>query len=234
MPNQLVCGAVVSELRFILAVELRNDPFGQYFAELHAPLVEGVNFPNGSLRKNIVFIESNQFPEHVGRQFVSQNHIRRPIAVENAMRHQPIRGFLGFHLVGGLSESQRFCLRDDVGKQHIVMRTDGIQGFSKANKIARNQASSLMDELIKRMLTVCAGLAPVSCATALPSSATCFPLLSMVSCWRYAGKRLRYCSYGMTPTVWAPKKSLYQTASKPRITGMLSSKGAVRKCSSIS
>src|SRR6516165_7481757 len=42
------------------------------------------------------------------------------------------------------------------------MRADGIQGFSKANKVARNQASSLMDELIKGMLTVCSGLAPVN------------------------------------------------------------------------
>src|SRR6516164_9942704 len=58
-PDQLVGGAVVSELRFILAVELRNDPLGQYFAEFYAPLVEGVNSPNGSLRKNIVFVKSN-------------------------------------------------------------------------------------------------------------------------------------------------------------------------------
>src|SRR6516162_7592978 len=42
------------------------------------------------------------------------------------------------------------------------MRTDRIQGFSKANKVARNQASPLMDELIKGMLTVCSGLAPVN------------------------------------------------------------------------
>ena len=104
----------MSELRFILAVELRNDPLGQYFAEFHAPLVEGVNSPNGSLRKNIVFVKSNQFPEHVGRQLVSQNHIGWPIAFENAMRHQPVRRFLGFDLVGGLSESQRFCLQQRV------------------------------------------------------------------------------------------------------------------------
>src|SRR5206468_10500650 len=55
----------------------------------------------------------------------------------------------------------------------------------------------------------------------------------MVNCWRYAGNRLRYCSYGRTATVWAPKKSLYQTDRRPINTGRLRWKGAVRKCSSI-
>ena len=36
----------------------------------------------------------------------------------------------------------------------------------------------------------------------------------------------------MTPTVSAPKKSPYHTASSPMSTGRLLSSGAVRKCSS--
>ena len=55
----------------------------------------------------------------------------------------------------------------------------------------------------------------------------------MVSCWRYAGNRFRYWSYGITPTVWAPKKSRYHTARRPISTGRFRSNGAVRKCSSI-
>ena len=62
---------------------------------------------------------------------------------------------------------------------------------------------------------------------------TCLPFDSIVSCWRYAGKRFRYCSYGITPMVWAPKKSPYHTASRPISTGRFSASGAVRKCSSI-
>jgi tRNA A37 threonylcarbamoyladenosine synthetase subunit TsaC/SUA5/YrdC len=44
---------------------------------------------------------------------------------------------------------------------------------------------------------------------------------------------LRYWSYGITPTVWEPKKSRYQSASSPISTGRLAASGAVRKCSSI-
>ena len=39
--------------------------------------------------------------------------------------------------------------------------------------------------------------------------------------------------YGITPIVWAPKKLLYQTVSRPISSGRLRSGGAVRKCSSI-
>ena len=44
---------------------------------------------------------------------------------------------------------------------------------------------------------------------------------------------MRYWAYGSTATVWAPKKSPYQTASSPMRTGRLRAKGVVRKCSSI-
>jgi hypothetical protein len=44
---------------------------------------------------------------------------------------------------------------------------------------------------------------------------------------------LRYCAYGKIPTVSAPKKSVYQTVKRPRITGRLRANGALRKCSSI-
>ena len=37
----------------------------------------------------------------------------------------------------------------------------------------------------------------------------------------------------MTPIVWAPKKLLYQTVSRPSSSGRFREAGAVRKCSSI-
>src|SRR3979490_740989 len=76
-------------------------------------------------------------------------------------------------------------------------------------------------------------MGPVGYVTSTPSKVTCLPLLSIVSCCRYAANRFRYCSYGSTATVWAPKKSLYQTLSRPMSTGTLRSNGTVRKCSSI-
>ena len=62
---------------------------------------------------------------------------------------------------------------------------------------------------------------------------TLFPFDSIVSCWRYAGKRFRYWLYGITPTVCAPKKSAYQTQSRPMSDGQVALDGVSRKCSSI-
>src|SRR5205807_7586910 len=42
-----------------------------------------------------------------------------------------------------------------------------------------------------------------------------------------------YCSYGITPSVCAPKKSRYQTVRRPSMTGRFRSNGADRKCSSM-
>jgi hypothetical protein len=55
----------------------------------------------------------------------------------------------------------------------------------------------------------------------------------MVSCWRYAGKRFRYWSYGSTATVGAPSRSTFQIPISPTSTGRLRSSGAARKCSSM-
>ena len=42
-----------------------------------------------------------------------------------------------------------------------------------------------------------------------------------------------YWSYGRIASVWASKKSLYQTPIRPRVAGRFFSSGAVRKCSSM-
>ena len=105
------------------------------------------------------------------------------------MRHQPIRRAFGFHLLGCLAERQCFRLREDVGDQYVVMAPQRIQWLLKRHEVARDQPRSLMDQLIERVLPVGARLAPINrargdSATSVPSSVTCLPLLSMVSCCR--------------------------------------------------
>ena len=66
---------------------------------------------------------------------------------------------------------------------------------TERDEVARNQPRALVNQLVERVLPVGARLAPVNRARVvahpLPSIVTCFPLLSMVNCWRYAGKRFR-------------------------------------------
>src|SRR5262245_9396172 len=55
--DQRVRGAVVGELGLGLALELRHDPLRERLAELDAPLVEGVDAPDGALREDAVLVE---------------------------------------------------------------------------------------------------------------------------------------------------------------------------------
>ena len=45
-----------------LRFELWQDVLGELLAQLHAPLVEGVDAPDGALHKDFVFIQGNQGP----------------------------------------------------------------------------------------------------------------------------------------------------------------------------
>src|SRR4029453_13410530 len=45
-------GAVVCERRLLRACQLGDDMAGQHLAQLHAPLIEGVNVPDGALRED--------------------------------------------------------------------------------------------------------------------------------------------------------------------------------------
>ena len=50
--DQIVGRTVVIERWFALAFQFRNDPLRQHFAQLHAPLVEGIDLPDRALREH--------------------------------------------------------------------------------------------------------------------------------------------------------------------------------------
>ena len=62
------------------------------------------------------------------------------------------------------------------------------QGVRERNEIARHQPRPLVNQLVKGVLPVGAGFAPINrpglVLHLLAASVTCLPLLSMVNCWR--------------------------------------------------
>src|SRR5215471_8355153 len=54
--------AVMLQLWLRLALELGNNALGEDLAEFHAPLVEGIDLPDGALRKYGVFIQGDKLP----------------------------------------------------------------------------------------------------------------------------------------------------------------------------
>src|SRR5215469_14679901 len=77
------------------------------------------------------------------------------------MRHKPIRRAFRLDLRGGLTERQCLSLREHIGKQHVVMPAQWIEGLREGDKIAGNKPRTLMDQLIKGVLSIGAGLTPV-------------------------------------------------------------------------
>ena len=55
------------ELGFVLTLKFGNDALGQHFAQLHAPLVEGIYIPNRALSKDRVLIERDEFAQSFRR-----------------------------------------------------------------------------------------------------------------------------------------------------------------------
>src|SRR6516164_4661329 len=77
------------------------------------------------------------------------------------MRHEPVLRAFGFDLFHRLTERERLALRKNIGEQHVVMPAERVQRLCKGNEVAGNQARTLVNELIERVLGVGAGLAPI-------------------------------------------------------------------------
>src|SRR5690606_5252443 len=92
---------------------------------------------------------------------LGEKDIRRTVAFEDPMRHQPVRGAFRLHLFRGLAEGQRLGLRKDIGHKHVMVTSKRRERLGKSNEVTRDEAGALVDELIKGMLAVGAGLAPV-------------------------------------------------------------------------
>src|SRR5918992_5874561 len=108
-----------------------------------------------------MLVERDKLAEGFRREPFGENRIRRAIALEDSMRHEPIRRALSFDLFGRLTEGQRFALSEDVRQQHIVMPAKRVERLVESDEVAWNESRSLMNQLVERVLAVCAGLAPV-------------------------------------------------------------------------
>ena len=109
------------QLRRGRAFQLRNDGLGQHLAQLHAPLIEGIDVPNRALGEDIVLVKCDQSTQRPRRQLVGQDRVGGTIAFANPERSLEVRRAFGLEFRGGLAERQGLGLREDVGHQQIVL-----------------------------------------------------------------------------------------------------------------
>src|SRR5687768_1130965 len=76
-----------------------QDVVRELFAELYAPLVEGIDAPQHAEHESLVLVERDQFAEMVRVEFPQQDAVARSVAGEAAVRRQRAR-LARFHLRG--------------------------------------------------------------------------------------------------------------------------------------
>src|SRR6516225_4400208 len=162
VPDDVVGGAVMSERRFLLVFKLGDDPLRQDLSQLHAPLIERVDAPDRALREDTVFVKRNQLSEALRSQFFGEDDVRRPISLKHPMRYKPVGRTLRLHLLSRFAERQGLGLCTHVRNQQVVVPADDVEWFAKCDEVTRNEPCALVDQLVKRMLSVRAWLAPVN------------------------------------------------------------------------
>src|SRR6266446_4627986 len=151
----------MAQSRLWLTLEFRYDALSQHFAQLNAPLVERVDIPDNALGEDVVLVESDELAERFRRELFGEDRVRRAVALEDAVGHEPLRRALSFDLLGRLTEGQRFGLSEHVRQEHVVVPTKRVERLGERYEVAGNESRSLMNQLIEGMLTIGSRLAPV-------------------------------------------------------------------------
>ena len=184
--DEVVRRTVVLELRFRLALKLRDDALGEHFAQLDAPLVERIDVPDHALREDTVLVKRDEHAENFRRQPLGEDRVRRTVAFEDSVGHEPVRRALGFDLLGRLAECQCLGLGENVRQKYVMVAAERLERLGERDEVTWDKPGPLMDQLVEGVLAVGAGFAPVN-RTGLaldffPSSVTDLPLLSIVNC----------------------------------------------------
>src|SRR5262249_2833791 len=111
-------------------------------------------------REHAVLVQRHELAQRFRRQSLGHNRARGTITLEDAMRHEPVGRALGLDLLRRLAEGERLALGEDVGDEHVVMASERIERLVKRDEVARDELRALMYQLVKRMLSIGAGLAP--------------------------------------------------------------------------
>mmetsp|Transcript_17835 Transcript_17835/g.42034 ORF Transcript_17835/g.42034 Transcript_17835/m.42034 type:complete len:298 (+) Transcript_17835:1005-1898(+) len=153
--------------------QLWLNRFGQLFPELHSPLVEGVDAPDGTLHEYLVLVHGDQATERSRGEAVEHDAVGGAVALEHLVRQQGSnlcrRQPSGLEFTPSLGLSlplhQRLCLRQKVGEKNGVVRErlfclDSRLGVHRREEVAGDQLSALVNQLVKSMLAVRSWLTP--------------------------------------------------------------------------
>ena len=108
-----------------------------------------------------MLVERDELAERCRREPLGEDGVRRAIALEHPVRHQPVRRALGLDFLGRLAEGQRLGLGEDVRQEHVVVPAQRVERLDEGDEVTRDEPGALMDQLVEGVLAVGARLAPV-------------------------------------------------------------------------
>mmetsp|Transcript_9105 Transcript_9105/g.15829 ORF Transcript_9105/g.15829 Transcript_9105/m.15829 type:complete len:501 (-) Transcript_9105:206-1708(-) len=159
-----------------IPLQLWQNLLRQRFTQLNTPLIERIDIPDGPLSEDLHFVQGNQNAKHAGCQLLEEHGGRGSVSLKHLVGHQGL-DLLVTHLaarlelrtdrIGILSEGHGLGLGKVVGKEDGVMIYWGLEVlgdivvcFNGRQEIAGDHLCSLMNELIKRVLSIRSWLSP--------------------------------------------------------------------------
>ena len=165
----------MSESRFFLALEFRDDPLRQLLAQFDAPRVERVHAPNRARRKNIVLVEGDELTEGF------RVRLSAKIVFDGRLPSKTRWGTSRSGVPSAWTRSAVFPKR----QENVVVPAKRVERLAKGDEVTWDEPRSMMDHLVKAVLAIGPRLAnihgAVSQSTLEPSSVTYLPLLSIVN-----------------------------------------------------
>ena len=149
-------GAAVVLVDLALAVELAENALGELLAELDAPLVEGVDVPDGALNEREVLVVSNQGTESTRGDLLGQDGGCGPVAEESLVRNELIGSALGLDGFGGLADHEGLGLCEEVGGEHalVLVAVDRVVRLDSEDEVGGDELGALVEKLEEGVLGV--------------------------------------------------------------------------------
>jgi hypothetical protein len=153
-------GAAVVLADFTFTIQLAENALGKLLAELDAPLVEGVDVPDGALDESEVLVVSDQRAERAGGDFLGQDRGGGPVAEESLVGNELVGSAFGLDGFGGLADHEGLRLCEEVGGEHalVLVAVDGVVRLNGQDEVGGDELGALVEELEEGVLGVGTGL----------------------------------------------------------------------------
>ncbi len=122
-------------------IQLFLNDFCQLFAQLHTPLIEGIDLPDHALHKNLVFVQCDQHAQHKGRQPGYSNELvgllpGNTLCAASAYNSSSGRPSASSSSLAsfGLAPHQRLGLGNTIREQDMLLILERVVGLTAIRK----------------------------------------------------------------------------------------------------